>query len=186
MPSALQSQTPDTDTITVRPATLDDAPMLALVAAATFLDGFAGLLPGEAILAHTARHHTQEACRQLLASPGVFAWLATAPGGAAVGYSVLTPPDLPENTVQPGDLELKRIYLLSRFHGSGLAGQLLKVAIAQAQLLQAQRLLLGVHAGNQRALRFYHREGFHPIGTRHFQVGPLLCDDLVLARSLVG
>ncbi len=158
--------------------------MLALVGSATFLDGFADLLPGDAMVAHTARHHTTEVYAHYLTSPGVFAWLATAAHGAAIGYSMLTPPELPAETVQPGDVELKRIYTLSRFHGSGIAQRLLDPAVAQARTLGAPRLLLGVHAQNYRALRFYHRTGFRPVGTRRFQVGSMLCDDLVLARPL--
>ena len=173
-----------TSSITVRQAVPADAPMLALVGAATFLDGFADLLPGDAMVAHVAAHHTAEVFARYLASPGVFGWLATAAHGAPVGYSMLTPPELPPETVQPGDLELKRIYALSRFHGSGLAQRLLAPAIVAARSAGAPRLLLGVHAQNVRALRFYHRNGFRPVGARQFQVGTLLCDDLVLARPL--
>ena len=183
-PSILHPPPSVTASISIRLATPADTPMLALVGAATFLDGFAGLLPGDAMLAHTARHHTTEAYSRYLALPGVFAWLATAPHGAAVGYSMLTPPELPEETVQAGDVELKRIYTLARFHGSGLAQRLLDPAIVQAHTLGANRLLLGVHAQNHRALRFYHRNGFRPVGKRQFQVGTMLCDDLVLARPL--
>lgn len=184
MQPALHPSFPTVDPVDIHPATLADAPMLALVAAATFLDGFAGFLPGEAVVAHASRHHTPEAYTRYLSSPNVFAWLATAPLGAAIGYSLLTPPELPENTRQPRDMELKRIYILARFQGSGAAERLLNPAVTQARILGANRLLLGVHAGNHRALRFYHRNGFRQIGTRQFQVGPLLCDDLVLARSL--
>lgn len=183
-PSALHPPPSAHAPFTVRLATPADAGLLALVGAATFLDGFAELLPGEAMVAHTARHHTPEVFSRTLQLPGVSAWLATMPQGAPVGYSMLTPPDLPPETVGPGDVELKRIYTLSRFHGSGLAQRLLDPAIAQARALGAPRLLLGVHAGNHRALRFYHRNGFRPVGTRRFQVGSLLCDDLVLARPL--
>ena len=118
------------DPVALRPCTLEDAGALALVAAATFLEAFAGILPGPAILQHCARHHTPGAYAKYLATAGVHAWLAVMRhGDAPVGYSMLTPPDLPLPDLAPGDLELKRIYLFSKFQGSGTGQQLMDVAI---------------------------------------------------------
>jgi ribosomal protein S18 acetylase RimI-like enzyme len=49
-----------------------------------------------------------------------------------------------------------------------------------------RRLLLGVYAGNERALAFYRKQGFSDLGTRQFNVGGKLYDDLVLARPLAA
>ena len=173
------------DEIVVRLAGVEDAAMLALVGAATFLDGFAGVLPGEAMVAHAARHHVGAVYAGYLERPEVAAWLAvTRQGGAPVGYAILTPPELPEETLREGDLELKRIYVLSRFHGSGVAQQMMETAVAEAMARGARRVTLGVYAGNARALRFYERNGFRQIGTRQFTVGSLVCDDFVMGREL--
>ena len=163
----------------VRPAGPGDAAALALVGAATFLDSFAGVLDGPALVAHCAAHHSAEACRALFAK-GAQAWLGEAePGGAPVGYAMLTPPDLV--LARAGDIELKRIYTLSRWHGGGLGAALMAHAITAAT--SHARLLLGVHVHNARAIAFYRKHGFQPIGTRHFDVGGRLYDDLVLARD---
>lgn len=173
------------DEIVVRRASPKDAAMLALVGAATFLDGFAGVLPGEALVAHAARHHVAEVYARYLGRPEVAVWLAvTANGDAPVGYAMLTPPELPEDTMEEGDLELKRIYALSRFHGTGVAQQLMETALREAKNRDARRVTLGVYAGNVRALRFYERNGFRQIGTRQFTVGSLVCDDFVLGREM--
>jgi ribosomal protein S18 acetylase RimI-like enzyme len=171
------------DEIVVRRAGLEDAAMLALVGAATFLDGFAGVLPGEAMVAHAAKHHVAEVYAGYLKRPEVAAWLAvTRNGGAPVGYAMVTSPELPEETMREGDLELKRIYALSRFHGTGVAQQLMETAVGEAEARGAKRVTLGVYAGNARALRFYARNGFRQIGTRRFKVGLLVCDDFVMGR----
>ncbi len=173
------------DPVALRPCTLEDAGALALVAAATFLEAFAGILPGPAILQHCARHHTPGAYAKYLATAGVHAWLAVMRhGDAPVGYSMLTPPDLPLPDLAPGDLELKRIYLFSKFQGSGTGQQLMDVAIERARNMRSPRLLLGVFAGNSRAIRFYRRNGFEQVGVRSFTVGNLVCDDLILGRAL--
>ncbi len=173
------------DDVVLREGSAADAEMLALVAAATCLDAFAGILPGDAIVQHCARHNTPERFVYYLAQPTTKAWLAVAAeGGAAVGYSMLTAPDLPLDDLGPRDLELRRIYLLSRFQGSGAGQQLMDVALTAARVGGAERLLLGVYAKNWRALRFYERNGFRQVGTRQFTVGTLVCDDFVLGRTL--
>lgn len=104
------------EAVTLRPATAADAAALALVGAATFLEAFTWMLPGADIIAHAARNHTPEAYAVYLAHPETRITLAeAAPGGAPVGYAMLTAPELPTFAVQPSDIELKRIYLLSRF-----------------------------------------------------------------------
>lgn len=92
--------------------------------------------------------------------------------------------ELPAGLAQSGDVELKRIYLLSRFHGTGLGAALMAAAVAEARTRGAPRLLLGVYANNARAIAFYRKQGFVPIGTRQYAVGAELYDDIVLARPL--
>lgn len=57
-------------------------------------------------------------------------------------------------------------------------------AVSGAAATGARRLLLGVHAGNARAIAFYARQGFVRAGVRTFRVGQSVFDDLVLARGL--
>ncbi|PKP98701.1 MAG: GNAT family N-acetyltransferase [Alphaproteobacteria bacterium HGW-Alphaproteobacteria-13] len=165
---------------TIREAGGDDAAALALVGAATFLESFAGVIDGDAIVGHCAAKHRAESYRALLAD-GARAWLAEAqPGGAPVGYALVGAPDL--DAARDGDFELKRIYALSRFHGTGLGAALMACAVAAAA--GHRRLLLGVYARNHRAIAFYRKQGFADIGTRRFDVGGKIYDDLVLARPL--
>lgn len=173
------------DQVVLRPCRLEDAEALALVAAATFLEAFAGVLPGSAIVQHCARHHTPAVYAKYLSIDGVKAWLAVMrEGDAPVGYSMLTPPDLPLHDLSQSDVELKRIYLFSKFQGSGVGQQMMDAAIDGGRCIGARRLLLGVFARNYRALRFYQRNGFAQVGVRTFTVGTLVCDDLILGRTL--
>ena len=184
--------TPDLEPVTLRPATLADAPALALVGAATFLEAFTWMLPGADIVAHCARIHIPEVYANYLADPCTRATLVTAGDDAPVGYTMLCNPELPTFAVLPADIELKRIYLLSRFSRSPVVGHpdeppalaLLNAAVADARALHRTRLLLGTHAGNQRAIAFYRRNGFSEAGTRTFQVGSQLCEDLIFAKAL--
>ena len=162
----------------------EDAAACALVAGATFLEAFAGVLDGADIVAHVAAKSNAAAFAGWIADPASAVTLALAePGSAPIGYTVLTTPDLP---VEAGahDIELKRIYTLAPWHGSGLGAALMDVAVADARRLGANRLLLGVYGGNKRAHRFYEKHGFTVIGTRRFLVGATWHDDLVFARRI--
>lgn len=200
-PTGLDSRAPEI--LVLRAATVNDAEALALVGAATFLEAYTWMLPGPDILAFCRTQHTEEFYASALALASTRITLAvTGPREnpqAPVGYAMVTAPDLPSFDVQPGDAELKRIYLLSRFRSEatpvldaqgevvpGLRGgqALMDAAIASARSLGARRLLLGTHEGNERALRFYRRNGFQDAGTRTFQVGAQQCCDRILARDL--
>jgi ribosomal protein S18 acetylase RimI-like enzyme len=169
-------------TWTIREAGEADAPALALIGAATFLETFAGILDGDAIVGHCAAQHNADAYLAYFAS-GARAWIAEAqPGGAPIGFALIGNPDLA--VARDGDIELKRIYSLSRFHGTGVGAALMKQALEAAS--GHHRLLLGVYARNERALAFYRKQGFADIATRQFNVGGKLYDDLVLARPLAA
>jgi ribosomal protein S18 acetylase RimI-like enzyme len=198
----IPTQEPAIEPVRLRHATIDDAPAVALVGAATFLEAFTWMLPGADIIAHCAKNHTAEAYRAALAQPHTRITLAeTVAGGAPVGYAMLAAPDLPSFNLQPlVDIELKRIYLLSRFRSHqrapvvDTAGQpipnlsagqaLMNAAIVDAQSMRCHRLLLGTNADNQRAISFYRRNNFADAGTRTFQVGSQCCCDLIMARPL--
>lgn len=164
----------------IRPATADDAGALALVAQATFLEAYAALVQVADMIAHCETQNSAEAFRKALAE-GSKAWLVEAEKtGAPLGFALLTKSALPDP--QEGDIELKRIYLLDRCKGQGLAGNLLDTVIAGAS--GHRRLVLGTNRDNERALGFYRKTGFEVIGTRHFTVGSEQFDDYILAKPL--
>lgn len=170
--------------VTIRACGADDAAALSLVGQATFLETYAGALPVSDILAHCQGEHGAAHYAAWLGRPGYRMWIAEmADGAAPIGYAVVSPPDLPVPT-GPHDLELKRIYLLHRFHGSGVGARLMAAALEGARAAGASRLLLGVYGGNVRAMDFYERQGFTRAGVRKFRVGANEYDDLVLAKAL--
>jgi len=170
--------------VNIRPCGPADAAALALVGQATFLETYSTVLPAADILAHCGHEHGEARYADWLGEPAYDFWGAEVAGlGALVGYVMLSPPDLPAPTA-PGDLEIKRIYLLSRFQGGGVGARLMDVAVAAARKAGACRVWLGVYGENASALAFYARQGFAQAGVRKFQVGANTYDDLVLAKDL--
>lgn len=104
----------------IRRCIIGDEGALSLAGSATFHETSAGLLGGGAIIEHCRRAHAAESYRQRLADPAHACWLVeAAPDAAPVGILLVGPPDLPV-AIDATDLELKRIYLLSKFQGGGI------------------------------------------------------------------
>lgn len=161
-----------------------DGDLLALIGKATFLESYAGLVDGQAIVRHCQERQSIGYYSSVLADSAHALWLAEVePGPAPVGYLHLAPPDLPVET-RANDIEIKRIYLLSRFHGSGSGRALLEAAEEEARARKMGRLLLGVYKGNEKALRFYEKAGFEKVGERKFDVGGAVYEDWVLGREV--
>lgn len=168
----------------LRQAVPGDAPALSLVAAATFLETFAGTIAGPDMVRHCSLNSAPAKFEAWIADRACIASLAEHPNGAApVGYTLLVPPDLPIDT-DARDIELRRIYALSLTRGTGLGHRLMARAIDDACALGHHRMLLGVLGSNVAARAFYEREGFRLAGTRQFRVGDTVYDDVVYARAL--
>jgi ribosomal protein S18 acetylase RimI-like enzyme len=171
-----------TSTPTLRECTPADAEALSLVGAATFLETFAGVLDGRAVVAHCAQAHDPTRYVQLLAL-GCRIWIAEVePDRCPVGYVVAGPCLLP--IARLGELDIKRIYVLSRWHGSGIGKALMEKAVEYARSDHQERLIVGVYVGNARAQAFYEGWGFEKIGERTFSVGPKQYEDYVYALTL--
>ncbi|MDQ0466103.1 ribosomal protein S18 acetylase RimI-like enzyme [Caulobacter ginsengisoli] len=170
--------------ITIRPCRPGDAAALAAVGQATFLETYAGIVDGADILAHAEGPHSTATYEDYLADPACQLFLAVCPPGEApVGYTVFCPPDLPV-AIHDGDIELKRIYVLHRFHGEKVGPRLLQAGLDWARTAGFRRVLLGAYGENHRALAFYRRSGFEQVGTRKIRVGVNDYDDVVLATAL--
>jgi ribosomal protein S18 acetylase RimI-like enzyme len=171
--------------ILIRQAGFGDDHRLALLGAATFLESYAGVLPGDDIIAHCAAKHSAAVYEDWLIGGEARIWLAEVEQGRApVGYLVMTPPDVPLPGAGQSDAEIRRIYVLHRFHKEKVGWTLMKTAISAARRTGKTRMLVGVYGKNDRAIAFYERVGFSVVGERKFQVGATVHDDLILALDL--
>lgn len=175
---------PTEETVTLRPATAADAAALGVVGTATFLEAYTWALPGADIVDFCTRFHTTAEYAKYLAKPDTHITLAVTGQDAPVGYAMVCAPDMEGFELRDGDLELKRIYCLSKYRPGGVAKRMLDSAEAAARRLGAKRMLLGTNAGNERAMRFYRKNGFEEAGTRSFLVGAQCCCDLIFGKAL--
>lgn len=166
-----------------RRAQARDAAALSLLGGATFLASFAHDHPGDALITHIRSAHGEDFYAAALADPDQIMLIGETPLGAPVGYALLTPPALPIGT-RAGDLELKRIYLLSGWQGGGNGDRLMALVMEEARRRGAKRLLLAVYEANARAQRFYARHGFAEVGETVFMVGNAPFRDLIYSAPL--
>jgi ribosomal protein S18 acetylase RimI-like enzyme len=169
---------------TIRRASPKDAAALALIGAATLLETYTELVQGPDLIAHARNKHAEAVYAAWITNPEICIWIAETRTAAPAGYVVLIPATLPIGSPAPGDLEVLRIYVLSRYQNTGLGHALMQHAIAEARARAAPRLVLGVNKDNAKALAFYARQGFKTIGRRDFPVGNAIFDDLIVSLNL--
>jgi ribosomal protein S18 acetylase RimI-like enzyme len=113
-----------------------------------------------------------------------FDFLLATDSGELAGFVKLGPPELPVET-PPDTIELCQFYVLNRWHGSGIASALMDQSLAIAAGKGARHVQLSVFVENHRALRFYERYGFVPVGRYDFMVGSHVDEDLVLRHVVM-
>jgi ribosomal protein S18 acetylase RimI-like enzyme len=158
--------------VLIRRGTIADDNALSLVGQATILETYAGLAAGPDVMALAFTEHSREFYQALLSDPAVQIWVAETPTGSSIGYLVLKPPQGADHGNGASDvLEVKRIYILHRFHKLGIGGQLMKAALEAARLRRARQVVLTVVDFNDDALAFYSRFGFSRIGDVAYRAG---------------
>ena len=100
-----------------------------------------------------------------------------------VGYAMLIRGD-PDDTDDTDTAELSKLYVLPDYHGAGVATALMETTLATAAEWGVRSVWLGVNQENQRAQRFYLKNGFKVSGTRTFRVGARRENDYVMVREL--
>jgi GNAT superfamily N-acetyltransferase len=80
--------------------------------------------------------------------------------------------------------ELRRLYVQARFAGQGLGGRLLDQAEIVARDRGAPTLWLTTWVGNERALRFYPRQGYADAGETVYEFEGESYANRVFAKAL--
>ena len=100
------------------------------------------------------------------------------------GYLKLNEAPSQTDINDPDSLEIERIYVSSEFQGAGLGRYLIEQAIAIATERNKEYAWLGVWEMNEKAIRFYKKNGFYEIGTHTFVMGEDVQNDYVMRKDL--
>ena len=168
--------------IVFRSAALDDAPRISEVFQQSFMDTFGHLYRAEDLAEFLATKGADAFRRDLEDSR--FEVIAAEHDGQLIGYVKLGPPELPVET-PPDTIEVRQLYVLKRWHGSGVARELMDRALDLVREKQARHVQLSVYVDNHRARRFYERYGFHAVGRYDFMVGSHADEDIILRHIVM-
>lgn len=174
--------------IAVAPAVEADLSDLADVAARTFPLACPPSAAPDDVAAFIAENLSAERLRAYLCDPDRVV-LAARAAARILGYAMLirgVPDDddvVRAVTLRPA-VELSKMYVLPDSHGAGVSTALMAAAIEHAVAFDTACLWLGVNRENQRAQRFYTKQGFVITGTKTFQLGDRVENDYVMVRLL--
>jgi len=173
--------------VIIEDAAATDTAALAALAAETFPLACPPHVSATAIAAFIDAHLTASAFAHYLQDPAYDVIVARSGEGALDGYALAArrapDPDI-ARMLPPGRItELSKLYVRPGAHGSGIASRLLAAVVERARSTDARTVWLGTNHANDRARRFYEREGFTLVGTRRFLVGERWEDDVVYALS---
>lgn len=169
--------------VVVRRATTADAALLAEVAARTFYDTFADSNTPEDMEKFLSSTYSEEIQRKEI-EDGTMTTLLAECAGTVAGFAQIKMAKAPDCVKGPSPIEIKRFYVDKPFHGRGVAQELMRTAEEIARDAGAKTIWLGVWEHNDRAIAFYRKIGFFPVGSQPFLVGTDLQTDLVLERPL--
>lgn len=104
--------------------------------------------------------------------------------GVLAGYLKVNRGDAQTELREADGFEVERIYVLKKFHGTGVGNALMDFAVKTGKNLGKRFLWLGVHEENHRALRFYEKYGMKVFGDHVFMMGKQPQRDLLLRMEL--
>lgn len=164
--------------------TAADAAELAQVARAAFGETFAHLYSPEDYQAFLEEAFGEGGLPAQIDDPAYRIRVHRDPDGRITSWIKLGPRALPVDDPMPGAIELRQLYILQAWQGSGVAQAMMDWAIASAREEGASALYLTVYVDNVRAQRFYARYGFVEVGKYRFKVGEQYDDDRIWMLKL--
>ena len=157
--------------IKVRLADPPDAVTIATIGRLSFRNAFARLFNNKKELQEYLDHayNPEKIKRSILKENNVY-FIAYVEN-VAVGFAKLKKNSLENKIRSVAQMELQKIYVLSYYHGSGAGAALMDAVVDYAGKRQPDYLWLHVHVSNEKAVRFYLKNGFNISGKHFFTIG---------------
>ena len=169
--------------VTIRPASAEDAAVVADLARRTFYDTFASTNDPTDMALHLQTAYGVDQQTREIADRDITTLLVEIEG-QAVAYAQVRAGHVPECVTDPAAVELWRFYVDRQWHGRGIAQQLMARVTTVARQRGAKTLWLGVWERNDRARAFYAKCGFADVGQHIFLFGNDPQTDRVMVTHL--
>ncbi len=167
----------------IKKCTLQDVESLCKISIETFYQTFADSNTEENMTAYLKSAYNVEKLYKELCNPDSSFFFIYVDESLA-GYLKINEYPSQTDINDIDSLELERIYILKDFQGLGLGQDLLEYTISIAIEHGKKYIWLGVWEHNEKAKRFYQKNGFYRIGAHSFVVGDDEQTDYVMRKDL--
>jgi ribosomal protein S18 acetylase RimI-like enzyme len=167
----------------IRKADINDALLLADLGSKTFYDTYHEYNSVDDMEQYLASHFSISHLEQEL-SDSSNAFFIAERDNTVIGYIKISETVPPKEIIHLNTLEISRIYAVQAVHGKGVGASLLKKAVEIAIKKNKDVIWLGVWQKNDKAFRFYKKNGFVIVGSQQFALGTDVQDDWIMAKYL--
>jgi len=155
----------------IRPAITTDAEAIAFIGRQSFTETFGALfINKDDMINYLMSTYSRPRVESSLKKSGNIYFLGMVDNQPA-GFAKLKINSSHPAIVKTSQCELQRIYVLNEFHGCGIAQNLMTAIVEEAKKTRTECLWLDVHIHNERAIKFYIRNGFSKAGDHRFTIG---------------
>lgn len=165
----------------IRFAIRADAQPLAVIAEQTFRDTFAAGNTAHDMDAHCRASYSEAIQAQEIANADLITLLCEE-DGMLIGFAQLRWRHASLSVVATAPGEIQRLYVDRAWHGRGIAQLLMQAALDALAERGCDVVWLGVWERNPKAIAFYTKIGFVPVGAHTFTVGQDPQRDVIMAR----
>lgn len=170
-------------TISLQMCTMDDVDKLRELSIRTYYETFAKMNTPENMEKYLNRAFDRaKLCKDLDDRNSLFLFLYS--DKKLAGYLKLNEAPSQTDINDTDSLEIERIYVSREFQGEGLGRYLMKQAVSIATERKKKYAWLGVWEKNEKAIRFYKRNGFYEIGTHTFVMGEDVQIDYIMRKDM--
>lgn len=171
------------EVVAVRMADAGDVTLLAKMGEEAFTKAYAANIAHEPLAAFAARTFAPErVAAELAEQPG--SYLIIEVDGEPAGLAQLRDGAAPAEVTGPQPVELSKIYLMDAWIGRGLGARLMQACLDEARSRGYETMWLGVWERNARAIGFYEKWGFQPVGDIAFDFEGEWQRDVVMVRGI--
>lgn len=150
-------------------ATVNDAELIAQLGKQTFYESHGHSASNADIDAFVAKHYTTKVVAAEFDDPKVMYHLIKY-NGTVVGFSKIEISSPDNNIAEPNVTKLARLYLLDGYHGKNLGATLFDFVIDYSQQKHDKGIWLHVWVENEKAVRFYKKNGFKIVGEHDYEI----------------
>ncbi|UII23452.1 GNAT family N-acetyltransferase [Fulvivirga ligni] len=173
------------DNIFFEKAEIEDVKLLLNLAIKTFRDTYSDKNTKEDMEIYVASEFTPEKILSELENEDIEYHFAKI-DDEIVGYLKVNFGDCQTEKDHPNTVELARVYVVKDYQGRKIGNSLIAKAMDIGRQRNAKYLWLGVWEENQKAIRFYERNGFTIFGKHSFLLGEDLQEDWLMKYDLQG